>query len=289
MQWALDHWEEAAPAFLQRLEAYADGTDRSDETLAPLFLIVHLLGDKGEKRAFPALCKLMRDQVALDDALGIDCSNESFLGVLIKCFDGDLAPLQAVIEDAGVDEIDRSNAMRVLTYLSRTGHFPREAMHAYLLHLRATLQPQAPHWVWGEWATAVAIMTFDDLVPQAEQLFKAGLVPDELMDLAHFHQDLRTVRADPTNPSPLPHSHIGPFDDAIGTLASWSGFSSKRDEPDESLPMTSDLRQHSAMDRLNSASALFEPRINPLRHVGRNDPCPCGSGKKYKKCCLVAA
>ena len=27
----------------------------------------------------------------------------------------------------------------------------------------------------------------------------------------------------------------------------------------------------------------------PVRHdgpkVGRNDPCPCGSGKKYKKCC----
>ena len=21
--------------------------------------------------------------------------------------------------------------------------------------------------------------------------------------------------------------------------------------------------------------------------VGRNDPCPCGSGKKYKKCCLI--
>lgn len=26
---------------------------------------------------------------------------------------------------------------------------------------------------------------------------------------------------------------------------------------------------------------------NPLEHkTGRNDPCPCGSGKKYKKCCL---
>ncbi|PLL15652.1 YecA family protein, partial [Klebsiella michiganensis] len=21
--------------------------------------------------------------------------------------------------------------------------------------------------------------------------------------------------------------------------------------------------------------------------VGRNDPCPCGSGKKYKQCCLA--
>jgi preprotein translocase subunit SecA len=26
----------------------------------------------------------------------------------------------------------------------------------------------------------------------------------------------------------------------------------------------------------------------PRRHVGRNDPCPCGSGKKYKRCCLLS-
>ena len=24
-------------------------------------------------------------------------------------------------------------------------------------------------------------------------------------------------------------------------------------------------------------------------NIGRNDPCPCGSGKKYKKCCLATA
>jgi hypothetical protein len=23
--------------------------------------------------------------------------------------------------------------------------------------------------------------------------------------------------------------------------------------------------------------------------VGRNDPCPCGSGKKYKKCCMLSS
>ena len=32
--------------------------------------------------------------------------------------------------------------------------------------------------------------------------------------------------------------------------------------------------------------------LNPMKtriaeeKVGRNDPCPCGSGKKYKKCCF---
>jgi uncharacterized protein YecA (UPF0149 family) len=25
--------------------------------------------------------------------------------------------------------------------------------------------------------------------------------------------------------------------------------------------------------------------VSPYPVVGRNDPCPCGSGKKYKKCC----
>ena len=31
-------------------------------------------------------------------------------------------------------------------------------------------------------------------------------------------------------------------------------------------------------------------RVDPIRNrglrVGRNDPCPCGSGKKYKVCCM---
>ena len=30
------------------------------------------------------------------------------------------------------------------------------------------------------------------------------------------------------------------------------------------------------------------PYIRPTPKVGRNDPCPCGSGRKYKKCCLPA-
>ncbi len=32
------------------------------------------------------------------------------------------------------------------------------------------------------------------------------------------------------------------------------------------------------------------PPVEPIKkeqtgEIGRNDPCPCGSGKKYKKCC----
>jgi predicted aspartyl protease len=27
------------------------------------------------------------------------------------------------------------------------------------------------------------------------------------------------------------------------------------------------------------------PHVNETKKVGRNEPCPCGSGKKYKNCC----
>jgi preprotein translocase subunit SecA len=32
------------------------------------------------------------------------------------------------------------------------------------------------------------------------------------------------------------------------------------------------------------AQPMFQPMQSNEPRVGRNDPCPCGSGKKYKKC-----
>jgi len=38
------------------------------------------------------------------------------------------------------------------------------------------------------------------------------------------------------------------------------------------------------------AGTEAEKKLEPIRNlgprVGRNDPCPCGSGKKYKQCCM---
>ena len=36
-------------------------------------------------------------------------------------------------------------------------------------------------------------------------------------------------------------------------------------------------------DRLRRALAP-KTKVGPAEKVGRNDPCPCGSGKKYKNC-----
>jgi len=41
-----------------------------------------------------------------------------------------------------------------------------------------------------------------------------------------------------------------------------------------------------------SMELMRGPPVQPYyasSNVGRNDPCPCGSGKKFKKCCGRAA
>jgi len=36
----------------------------------------------------------------------------------------------------------------------------------------------------------------------------------------------------------------------------------------------------------NKQKWLYQTPTVPLYNCGRNELCPCGSGKKYKKCCI---
>lgn len=44
------------------------------------------------------------------------------------------------------------------------------------------------------------------------------------------------------------------------------------------------MTQH--MDKSGKLPDLLEAPVAKKRKIGRNEPCPCGSGRKYKKCCL---
>jgi uncharacterized protein YchJ len=55
-------------------------------------------------------------------------------------------------------------------------------------------------------------------------------------------------------------------------------------------PQIIEERQRFAAEELvedDEEDFIDEPFVRDAPKVGRNDPCPCGSGKKYKKCCMV--
>jgi hypothetical protein len=127
--------------------------------------------------------------------------------------------------------------------------------------------------VWHGWQAAIAVLGLSELKPLVEEAFARGSISSTWLGPDDFEEDLhRAVHHQP----PLSASgNFTRFGDVIEELSSWSCF-----EPE--TPEIADEK----LRRYFSAQREPTPAINPFKGVGRNDPCPCGSGKKFKKCCL---
>ncbi len=62
------------------------------------------------------------------------------------------------------------------------------------------------------------------------------------------------------------------------------GLKEKQHKLDELAKKAMPKEQREAEAKLLKETPKTEP-IKVKAEPGRNDPCPCGSGKKYKKCC----
>ncbi|MEE8141480.1 MAG: SEC-C metal-binding domain-containing protein, partial [Planctomycetota bacterium] len=98
-----------------------------------------------------------------------------------------------------------------------------------------------------------------------------------------FRQMLTSLKEDTTALIPRIRVQVE-TDEAERSLAStWSGATLSGGEMDEQF------QQHGQRMEQGIRGSMTKKRIEPIRNVtekvGRNDPCTCGSGKKYKKCC----
>ena len=63
----------------------------------------------------------------------------------------------------------------------------------------------------------------------------------------------------------------------------------QRNKNDQELRLLETVCVQHEIDHLNGVTIMDRQVINTItteNKIGRNDPCFCGSGKKYKKCCL---
>jgi hypothetical protein len=273
----LDHWDEAAPELLSVVGRYTSGADRSDEAASAVLFILHLAGEKQDTRAFPLLCRLAQDGEAIETALG-DGTTITLKQILISTYDGNLDTLKGLIEAAEADEFVRAEALEALAYLTATGRIPREETEAYLLRLYDTLQPQQESFVWSGWVLAIALLGLETLSGVVHQAFGRGLIDPMVMGYDDFRRDLERTLADPERMAGFEYDLIGPLEDAIGELSGWYTFSDAAKQDQE--------RWATSPEDAGLAADTPLPFVDPFKGVGRNDPCPCGSGKKYKKCCL---
>jgi len=298
LRWCLDHWNSAAPVFLERLEHFADGSDRSDQNCGILFFALHLMAEQGERRAFAPLCRALGSSDDAAEALLGDGVTETLRQILISVYDDDFATLKGLIMAPKAEALARCATFDALAWLVWAERIDRDQAVAWLAGLSEGLRGEEPDsWVWIGWASAISLLGLEELAPLVRSAYAEGVIDVTWGDVTNFEEDLKRTLDDPKRMAGFVHESIHPFIDTIVELSHWYVFSEERKQDEQ---RNQERKQRRELERLCSpptarnagrASAPIStaPRVatqNPHRGVGRNDPCPCGSGKKFKKCCL---
>ena len=263
--------DEVAPAFVSLLERCADSALLDPEDEEALFFIVHILGEMGEQRAFqPLMDFLAADQEGVERILG-DAVTETLPRILIATFDGDTDRLYELMNEPEIDEFVRGAVFEAWTYYVLVGRIERDEAHRYLTGCFETLRPSRDSYVWISWMDAIAHLGFAELGELVKLAIQEGRIDEGAMAFRDFQDCLAAALDASDREAWMEQERLYPFQDTIGVLSKWHCFSEQY------------LR-----DRRREQSAALAPEtvINPFKLVGRNDPCPCGSGKKFKKCCL---
>ena len=264
--------ETMVPVFLRTIDDFLELRGPVDPTA--IFFMFHLLGEWREKSAYWPLAVLLRlPPDVLDTILGAAITETSHR-VMAAVFDGDPEPLHQIIRDPEADEYIRAMMLRTIAMLTHRGELPRDATTAFLRDCFSQLEPRKDCFVWSGWIDAVAWLGLAELKPLVKQAYQRNSIDPEWLTFKDFEEDLQ-YSVDHPEAEPLnPDGNLAAFGDTIDELSWWDAFkptTSNDDKPEwESDPVGT-------------------PHRDPLRNVGRNDPCPCGSGKKFKKCCLNPA
>jgi hypothetical protein len=264
--------ETMVPIFLRTIDDFLSLEGSVDPDA--LFFIFHLLGEWREKSAYWPLAVLLRlPGDVLDTILG-DAITETTHRVMASVFDGDPAPLYDIIRDPEADEFVRAKMCQTIAMLTRRGDLPRDATAAFLRDCFSQLEPRKDCYVWSGWLDAVAWLGLTELKPLVKEAFLRKSIHPGWLAFGDFEEDLRyTVE----HPDAEPLHDDGPltlFGDTVAEMSGWDCFKPKAPSNDKS--------------GWGLRDSLGMPHHEPLRKVGRNDPCPCGSGKKFKKCCLTS-
>jgi hypothetical protein len=261
-------FDEARPALLALLERAAAGDELDNEARTLFFRGLHILSGHKEPLAFEPLLRLLRRS---DDELQLllgDAITDSLAKIAAGAFDGNADALFEAIAAKDMEEYARHALFGAATFLTFDGKIERERMERFLRSFHEERSADEGSVVWTGFVDAIALLALRDLAPLAQQAIREEWLPGYMTTLQEFAKDLDAAEREAGDDERFKVLRLGYIDDVYDVLSS---IKRDRTAPPPTL------------------SRSYAPVINPMRHVGRNDPCPCGSGRKAKKCCLAAA
>lgn len=217
---ALTRWNDVSRDFVILLRRYLDFEEQTPEVERALFFIIHLFGEKKERKAFDLICQLLLDPESSDKVLGFSMT-ETLSGIILSTYNGNSSVLKKVIEDPAAPDVARTESLIALAYLTSAGQIEFEATNCYLRKIRLALLRNGPFEVAIAWTLAVAFLGFRDLAVDAESFFEKSENPFRAKGLELFRKDLERAVTDPSRMICFENERIGPIDDVIPRMSQW--------------------------------------------------------------------
>lgn len=274
---AIEHKEEITPKLIEMLEYTKNNLDKiyyeEDEFFGYTYAYF-LLAEFKEQKAFSYLIDLLnKDEEIIDYIIGDDYPGY-VPRLLASTYNGDDKTLFDIIENNQINEFVRCSTLQTFAILYLYGVKDRNFIVNYLKKLLNEKDEKDNSYLYEEIIEEVCHLKLTELTEDIDKVM-------HIIENKEEREDLRNILKEESKIN----RNIYPFKpfyeyiyDTIGIMEEWQCF---RYIEDEEFENSDDYKvcQYIIQKREENYS---DAKMN----IGRNDLCSCGSGKKYKKCCI---
>ncbi|TWX64333.1 DUF1186 domain-containing protein [Colwellia demingiae] len=296
-----ENWLEFYPELERLIDQFiADDTSLTDDQQAILFFGTLLLAE-------------LKYSPALEKCLQLFARSDTFLSPLEGVFGDALTELTPTLFYNVVD----GNTQALCNYIvdgHQAMYCKASAIEAVFAQFEAgiidefVLSAHVTRWITAFSALPSSTNSFllsalaDSCIEYELDDFKSqfiSLCDKDLFDEDRFKQDEVKAWNRAGTPKLIESDMIQTQFNLVATLSAWAEDDSEDESEEVDSLVNEDLEDFEGFDSLMGeggllANILYDENtiiensvpVSSLPTAGRNDPCPCGSGKKYKKCCL---
>ncbi len=283
--------EAAIPRLLEVLERTIKvGQDGAVPLGNATIFALFLLAEFQVAEAIPIIWRFLKLPHDIPDEILSDSITEDLPRILAIFSGSRLDLLDELIVDPALNRWVRNASAHACGYLVRDGLLSRQDAILWLQkHLTEAIRRRDAS-LTDPLISSLIDLNANEARPEIELAFQEGLVNEEMVDLERVNEELSPDSSNECNMPP--HHAVTAITDTVEELRGWNWQDETLGEVDaddfdeddwlidRDEPPLFDSPYDDATQRYSTTIRVEGSR------TGRNDPCHCGSGKKYKKCCL---
>ena len=192
--------------------------------------------------------------------------------IMASAFDGDLNVILDVIRDRSADSAVRGAMFSTLVIIGLHQPVYRASIKEFLQEFPVAQFEERSVFLWSAWSACIGHLGFAELKPLVRHMFNSGMYNPDNYEFSDFEKELA----------------VGILLNLLEPIESEQDFALWNYASDD-FRHDGDSTRNAGVPNPSKGStpSLRKPKSSTT--PSRNDPCFCGSGKKYKNCCMRKA